>query len=511
MKNILTIILLLSVAVNSANHYVSTSISGLNNGTSWENAWQDFGSINWNIVQPGDTVFISGGTDTAFYDDTLNIQKSGTYEMPIVYTVGREAGHNGIAYLNRTINAAYSRNHWVLDGSNGNPQNRNLIVSDTTGAENVSIYLSNSIKIRKIDVRNGKNHGIRINYKSYHIEIDSCYIRNQVWDGINITVADTLDNLTNPYEVYKIKNCVISNIGDDLIQLGTSGVTIEKCALIHGGKETPEGAHPDGVQINPGQRYVNVNGCTIVNCPQGVFIERTSGFIKVYNNVFYETEELQTLYNRAISLNEHDAGAIGIILIANNVFYNHQWTAILFYQDTFEVDDSLIITNNIFQDCVRYFLGNYNPVHIRGDNFFFSSSQVSTKTSAAVPDSGRNVDPLFYDYKKFDFRLQQCSPAINAGSDLSSWFTQDKDGTMRVYGNAWDAGPFEFVGLPDTEFCRSSIRNFKKKVSIKKQVNEPELFDLSGRIQPQYGSANKAMRILINKQNSGIIKELVKF
>lgn len=434
----LILIALLAVSGWGTNYYVDTISTGANNGTSWENAWQDFGSINWNNVQPGDTVFISGGTDTAFYDDTLKIQRAGEPERPIVYTVGREVGHNGIAYLNRTINAAYSINYWVLDGSNGNPQSINLIVSDTTGADNVYIYLSNSIQIRKIDVRNGKNHGIRINYKSYHIEIDSCYIHNHVWDGINITVNDTLNNPTNPYEIYKIKNTVITNIGDDLIQLGANGATIEKCALIHGGKETPEGAHPDGVQINPGRKHVNVNGCTIVNCPQGVFIERTFGFVKVYNNIFYETDDNQTLYNRAIAINENDTGATGQMLIANNVFYNHKWTAIFFCQDTFEVDDSLIITNNIFQDCVRYLFGVYQPTHVRSDNIFFSYPVAV----GAIPDSGRNVDPLFVDPENFNFQLQINSPAVNTGTDLTRYFTNDILGVQRPVGS-WDIGVYE--------------------------------------------------------------------
>jgi parallel beta-helix repeat protein len=44
-----------------------------------------------------------------------------------------------------------------------------------------------------------------------------------------------------------------------------------------------------------------------------------------------------------------------------------------------------------------------------------------------------------------DLRLQKSSPAVNAGIDLSTIFTSDKDGNLRPKGvNEWDIGAYEF-------------------------------------------------------------------
>jgi hypothetical protein len=41
-------------------------------------------------------------------------------------------------------------------------------------------------------------------------------------------------------------------------------------------------------------------------------------------------------------------------------------------------------------------------------------------------------------------RLQKLSPAINRGADLSSLFINDKFGTLRPQGQAWDIGAYEY-------------------------------------------------------------------
>lgn len=69
----LAAMLALAQPANAANWYVRPSSNGANNGIDWNNAWST-SSINWASVQPGDTIWLAGGT----YASPLNPQANGT-------------------------------------------------------------------------------------------------------------------------------------------------------------------------------------------------------------------------------------------------------------------------------------------------------------------------------------------------------------------------------------------------------------------------------------------------
>ena len=73
---------------NAASHYVDKNSNGNNNGTSWSNAWESFSDIEWNQIQPGDIIYISGGTDSTIYYEQLNINNvQGTAAYPITIKI----------------------------------------------------------------------------------------------------------------------------------------------------------------------------------------------------------------------------------------------------------------------------------------------------------------------------------------------------------------------------------------------------------------------------------------
>ena len=65
--------LLLTIPSFSTNYYVDKDANGSNNGTSWTNAWESFASINWNSINPGDIIWISGGTSGKTYFEKLSV------------------------------------------------------------------------------------------------------------------------------------------------------------------------------------------------------------------------------------------------------------------------------------------------------------------------------------------------------------------------------------------------------------------------------------------------------
>jgi hypothetical protein len=79
------ILLLLSIASSAfaANWYVRPTAQGAGTGSDWNNAWS-MASVNSNqgLIQPGDTIWIAGGTYTG---NGFNLTKSGTAATAIKY------------------------------------------------------------------------------------------------------------------------------------------------------------------------------------------------------------------------------------------------------------------------------------------------------------------------------------------------------------------------------------------------------------------------------------------
>ena len=59
-----------------STYYVSRSGNNAD-GRSWSAAWNELDQINWSVVQPGDTIFVDGGSSQMVYATTLAPTASG--------------------------------------------------------------------------------------------------------------------------------------------------------------------------------------------------------------------------------------------------------------------------------------------------------------------------------------------------------------------------------------------------------------------------------------------------
>jgi len=87
------------VEANSGITYYVSKNGNNTNGQSWATAWNELASINWSVVQPGDTILLDGGSQSMTYSTTLTIAKSGTQAAPITIERATETGHNGTVIL----------------------------------------------------------------------------------------------------------------------------------------------------------------------------------------------------------------------------------------------------------------------------------------------------------------------------------------------------------------------------------------------------------------------------
>lgn len=66
-------------------------------GQSWDTAWRELDQIDWAQIQPGDTIWLDGGSepDGLVYTSALILGQSGTAEQPIRIAVSQEEGRHG--------------------------------------------------------------------------------------------------------------------------------------------------------------------------------------------------------------------------------------------------------------------------------------------------------------------------------------------------------------------------------------------------------------------------------
>jgi hypothetical protein len=78
-------------------------------GLSWETAWNELDQINWDVIQPGDTILLDGGRYNMTYSTQLNVKKSGLHDTPITIQRSTEAGRDGqvIIFGGRSVPLPY--------------------------------------------------------------------------------------------------------------------------------------------------------------------------------------------------------------------------------------------------------------------------------------------------------------------------------------------------------------------------------------------------------------------
>ncbi|MGZ3805570.1 MAG: hypothetical protein ACXVB4_15240, partial [Pseudobdellovibrionaceae bacterium] len=90
-KAILFFLLFSAATARGANWYVDNAVVTSGNGQSWASAFKNFSNITWSSINPGDTIYISGGVTSQTYTSPLDLGASGTAANRIIIRAGQEA------------------------------------------------------------------------------------------------------------------------------------------------------------------------------------------------------------------------------------------------------------------------------------------------------------------------------------------------------------------------------------------------------------------------------------
>ncbi len=279
--NILKVITLLIISglfycnfIYATPHYVDKNAAGLNNGTSWNNAWQSFSVINWGSIQAGDIVYISGGTDSLQYNEILTVGASGTAGNPITIIAGKYSpspgGHSGRV---------------IIDGGGTRTQSIQ-IRANSPGRKYIIIK---GFELRRAIM------GVNIEDYASNIALDSLNIydfRGQAGIMINGANTYTIDNTI-------IRNCRI--VSYQMYNGQTDGIYAQRCqrtilhdTYIHQRNQDPS-AHTDALQGYLTNGWVIYNNFFIndsVYSPEGggtpmILGSEGTNPVIIYNNFLY--------------------------------------------------------------------------------------------------------------------------------------------------------------------------------------------------------------------------------
>ncbi|NQS99576.1 MAG: hypothetical protein HQ595_00705 [Candidatus Omnitrophica bacterium] len=411
-------------------HYVDKNASGSNDGSSWANAWNSLTTIDWGDIGSGDIIYVSGGSSSKTYFETLSVGANGIDGNPVLITKGTDEGHNGTVI----IDAEYKRN-------------RGIYIGDYD-------YLTiDGFTIRNVG-GSGTNAAIEL-YRSDYVTIQNCIIQD--FRRFGIFVNGYTPNYCNEI---KVLNCTIENEDgtynyqtDNLYVQYTIGFEAGGNTITHHYNSYPD-QHSDAIQTNfidgtflfHGNLVQTVGGGSINT--NNWIMGYLDGTIKIYNNVILGSSGHQW---HAIQIRK-DSGYTATLEMYNNYIKSQHSTG---YVAQISISD-VIFKNNI--------LHSFNNVTVHFENGVDTNSNCDynlyyreTGTAIAGDEGGQKTwsqwQAAGYDAHGLNSNPsldanyapdETDDPAVDAGTTIP-FFSTDMVGKTRPHGSAWDIGVFELI------------------------------------------------------------------
>lgn len=424
-------------SIHAATRYVDISAKGANNGTSWTDAWN---TLSFSGLSAGDTVYISGGPSggTVTYNlagefTSISGFKMGTVGNPVTYKIGQDASHNGTVIFKRTTSGSqfvYGGNYYVISGDAGDGK-RHFKLSDYY--QLLTLAGSSDVRISYIDCGNAGGFG-SIN-PGTNIELDNCYLYStdlSLDHGLYAAI-----NQGNAYDQTRIHDNTINipyttgGIGADGFQIvGSGGWSLYNNTVngFSGGGIN----HQDGWQGSGGSyikiynnRFTNMQNYAIF--AEGYTVGGTYSHVRIYNNVCVLTSSNNT---QAIALSGSSSLPVTDIVCANNTADGYALPYTFRYPGG---NASSAFINCVFSNNLSVNGGSniIDPAVSAASNVAITASQGSSYFVKYSANSTAN-----------DYHLSSnATTLLGKGSDLSSYFTIDLSGLLRISGS-WDIGAY---------------------------------------------------------------------
>jgi parallel beta-helix repeat protein len=408
--------------------YPESYTGGNNSGTSPENAFQGFVSINGDAIQPGDTLILLADKGN-FTNEVMDIgYKSGTAGNPILIT----KNNTGIPVIDSGYVALQNASYFILD---------NITIQQSPySAINVQDSVSNIVIRNCVLTTSAQGIGIKSSTGDNNL-IENCIITNNEYHGIGID-----SNACSPGNETIIRNCIISDNGYHGIELDGNYYIIEENIVERNGNSvigtsgihvfawpySNRGLHNiirynfcnDNIEIEVGGFGPDGNG---------IQLDQYTGFNQVYYNICLDNDgagisvldsRSNEIYNNSLASNYEDSagGHVGLKFLAelavmsllpnsnyhskNNIIKNN----FVYAEDSILAvgidNESITVGGNVFSHNL-YWNRDNNDVWQWGDitgnddstwNYIASASDFIEDPNWTVPDPEQAEDFKLSDY-----------------------------------------------------------------------------------------------------------------
>lgn len=439
------ILCLPSLATATTYHYAHHGLTtGLNDGSSWANAWRNVDNINWSAFQ----------------------SEAATQPVYVYFKKG----------------VTVSENDMIIRGSGSSDTNRIILTVDPSDSGTTPVFDGGYTTAYPINIR-----GNYITIEHFHVtRAASCNIFQYDTDANYIIIQDCIIDYAGGHGIYSgntNNHPTEGPKGDNWI--------VRRCLFDSNGTQQSSLTH--GIYVRYGDNWT-VEYCKFINHLYGFAVEwasKADNWIVRYNytenngkmgaangdkgggfSAFDSSSNYQIYYNVSnndrvgIFINSNDSSGAKII---GNIVYNSSIFC-FFVQPNYVVG---AVYNNIFwsssaSSSVFYVSSggiltksDYNAIGPERVKFVNYGSSAYNSLSAYSTATGKDVhsinsDPLFSDPTNGHLSLGAGSPCIRAGTDLGAPYSDHLDPSTswphsvitRKQTIPWDIGAFAYPSVP---------------------------------------------------------------
>ena len=426
-------------------------------GTTWANAWGEMDQINWSCVQPGDTVWLAGGT----YTKGFVVGASGASGQPVY--IARVLSTDALPASAPGWSAAFDSQVVVTNTSANNDNsgcnagdvlcfNRSTlgnytywdgrvdsgILLQTSDIAGLSPTNNTSLGQSAADIGTasgangtGKNHDVTFDNVDFAGPAGASEYTHKSYDAA-IQVLNVTGNIL-------FTHCRIHGANNNVNISGSTGVTFDHCKFYDNVAGSGSAGHGNMVQYAGNDdvtfRYSEWWNWSV----EGIMVWTQSGALYVYGNVFHDADN--SGYPSVIQANNVTAGPL---FFYDNTIANVSGFCVFRPANAVGWTSDSRAANNLYWNsdvCVQSApISNYDASY--NDLAATNQSKLGISETTTVTQAEANACTVsstpFVDAAMGDFHLTSNTPG---GEDLGAPYNLDMDGNPRT---TWTRGAYEY-------------------------------------------------------------------